>query len=658
MIPPLAMHRLSGTFTAFCLSLPPDTAHVVKKSKHTGLKAFLTRLETEGELLTISAPADPVLEITEITDRITKSGGKAILFKNTGTDFPLLINMFGSERRMAMAIGRTNLDEAGRELEMLMASVGGDSARKPLSKPGRLSRLLRYAGLMPVKRKGRGICQQIVMEDPDLNRLPVMKCWPYDGGRFITLPAVHTFHPETGHRNTGMYRMQVFDSTTTGMHWHRHKTGARHYEAWKKKGGRMPVAVTLGGDPVYIYAATAPLPENIDEYILAGFLRGRRVELVRCLTQDIWVPHDADMVIEGYIDTGEDHRREGPFGDHTGVYSLADDFPVFHVTAITHSCTAVYPSTIVGVPPQEDAWIGMATERLFLTPIRLALSTEVVDIHMPPAGNAHNLVIVKIDKKYPGQGMKVLNTLFGAGQMMFSKYIVVTDGSADIRNPASVLSGVEKNCSFQRDLMLLRGPLDILDHAADNYSFGGKMGIDATVKYPEEKEEPELLPFSSVEELKALGEGIISVSGHSVAGFSVPARGVLIIAARRNRTSSETEELKKHLLSLRTDDSRSVMVILEEGTDLDDPDMVLWQATGNSDPVRDIVVSGNIIIDAGFKLPVRDKFRREWPNVVVSDRETIGKIDGKWEIMTGLDFIASPSGRLEGLVRGNGPCAD
>ncbi|MBE0673938.1 MAG: menaquinone biosynthesis decarboxylase, partial [Bacteroidales bacterium] len=537
----------------------------MKVSGNKGLRSFIHRLEQQGELLTIDSFVDPVLEISEITDRVTKSGGQALLFNNTGTNFPLLINTFGSDRRMAMALGRPDMDEAAREIEELFGAMQGGTGKGMISKLRSLPKLMKYAGFLPKKRSGRGVCQQVVMKEPDLAALPVLKCWPDDGGRFITLPCVHTFNPETGSTNVGMYRMQVFDKVTTGMHWHRHKTGASHYEAWKRKGLRMPVAVTLGGDPVYTYSATAPLPENIDEYILAGFLRRKRVKLVKCLTQDIWVPEDADIVIEGYVDPAEDLRWEGPFGDHTGVYSLADWYPAFHVTAITHAHGAVYPATIVGIPPQEDAWIGKATERLFLAPIKLTLAPEIVDIHMPYAGVAHNLVIVRIEKRYPGQGMKVLNTLYGAGQMMFSKFIIVVSGQTDIRNFAEVLKAVERNCSFSSDLLFLKGPLDVLDHSSDTFSFGGKMGIDATEKLPEETSSDVIKSFPSVMDLEIAGKEILKRFSHMAKDCHALADGVLTVSISREATGDERREFMVMLSSGETVPGRSVIILLEDG---------------------------------------------------------------------------------------------
>ena len=408
------------------------------------------------------------------------------MFENTGTDFPVLINAFGSDKRMAMAIGRENLDDVGKEIENYLNNIS-DNRGNYLQKAVSTCHLLYdWQVILPSRSRGRGICQQVIHRDPDLGILPVLKCWPYDGGRFITLPMVHTVHPETGKTNVGMYRMQILDKNTTAMHWQRHKTGANHFEAWKKTGERMPVSVALGGDPVYAYSATAPLPENIDEYILAGFLRKKKVKMVKCITNDLYVPSDADIVLEGYVDPAEDLVWEGPFGDHTGFYSLADWYPKFHITCITHSKKAVYPATIVGIPPHEDAWLAKATEKIFLSPVKMALQPEIEDFHMPDAGVAHNLVIVKIRKSYPGQGMKVISSLFGAGQMMFTKYLVVVSGNIDIRNYRELVSHVFENTDLKRDLLFSHGPLDVLDHSSDAFSFGGKLGVDATIKHPEE----------------------------------------------------------------------------------------------------------------------------------------------------------------------------
>jgi 4-hydroxy-3-polyprenylbenzoate decarboxylase len=393
---------------------------------------FIRALEVAGELVRIRSFVNPRLEMAEITDRVSKSGhgGKALLFENTGTDFPVLMNAYGSERRMCMALGVQHLDDTTREIEALFKLLSGPK-EGILDKLRLLPKLGQFASWMPTIRTGRGDCQEMVMPTPDISKLPVITCWPRDGGPFVTLPIIHTRDLHTGIRNVGMYRMQVFGPTLTGMHWHKHKVSARHFAEYRKTGQRMPVAVALGGDPVYAYSATAPLPDNVDEYMLAGFLRKKRVELVKCLTQPaIEVPADADFIIEGFIDPTEDPIWEGPFGDHTGYYSLPDWYPRFHITAITHRKNPVYPATIVGIPPQEDAWLGKATERIFLAPIKMTLVPEIIDMEMPIEGVFHNLVIAKIRKEYAGQGQKVMNAMWGAGQMMFNKILVVTDEAA------------------------------------------------------------------------------------------------------------------------------------------------------------------------------------------------------------------------------------
>ena len=408
---------------------------------------FIRALEAAGELVRIRTFVDPRLEMAEITDRISKSGhgGKALLFENTGTDFPVLMNAYGSERRMCMALGVNQLDDTTREIEALFKLLAGPK-ETILDKLRLLPKLGQFASWMPVVRNGRGPCQEVVMPTPDISKLPVITCWPRDGGPFVTLPIIHTRDLHTGTRNVGMYRMQIFGPTLTGMHWHKHKVSARHFAEYKKTGQRMPVAVALGGDPVYAYSATAPLPDNVDEYMLAGFLRKKRVELVKCLTQPaIEVPADADFIIEGYVDPTEDPIWEGPFGDHTGYYSLPDWYPRFHITAITHRKNPVYPATIVGIPPQEDAWLGKATERIFLAPIKMTLIPEIVDMEMPVEGVFHNLVIAKIHKEYAGQALKVMNAMWGAGQMMFNKILVVTDEGADIRDYSALARYVYRN---------------------------------------------------------------------------------------------------------------------------------------------------------------------------------------------------------------------
>lgn len=611
-----------------------------------GLSHFAGFLESRGELVRVKCPVNPVLEITEIADRLVKNGGKALLFERTGTEFPLLINAFASDSRMAAAMGRSSLDDAGEEIFSLVESLS--RARGLSGKLSRLPGMLRLLTLSPRRKQGRGECQEIVDMSPDLGKLPILKCWPHDGGRFITLPLVHTRHPETGRPNLGMYRMQVMGRNLSGMHWHRHKTGARHFEAWKKRGGRMPVTVTLGGDPVYTYSATAPLPEDINEYLLAAFLRRKRVTLVRCLTNDLWVPADSDFVIEGYVDTSEAPVTEGPFGDHTGFYSLSDLYPVFHVTCITHRKNAVYPATIVGVPPMEDAWMGKATEKIFFAPIKLAIAPEIRELHMPVSGVAHNLVIVSIDKTYPGQGLKVLSALFGAGQMMLSKYIIVVSSNVHVTDYHAVAEAFFANVRFDSDLLLTRGPLDVLDHSSDRFSMGGKLGIDATVKLSEERSDD----YHSLPLLLLTDEAITSnvITGmKTLAGHALP---VAVLTINKPKEGLDMHHLAASLPSSLTIPG-NLIIAVDEGADADDPAMLTWLVTGNSDPARDLyhLAGGAIFIDATAKIRSLPAFPREWPNVVCSAPETIEMVNTRWPEYSLGPMIPSPSLKLLPLVR-------
>jgi len=450
---------------------------------YNNLEEFLQVLEREGELKRISYPVKPELEIAEIADRVMKKkSGPALLFDNVvGKNIPVLINAFGSPKRMALALGVADIEEIARRIEHLTRMKPPASWREKLSL---LPELLRLAGAAP-KTVGDGECHEVVERNPDLTSLPILTCWPGDAGPFITLPLVISSDPRDGKRNVGLYRMQVFDSRTTGMHWHPHKVGARHFQRHKEAKGRMEIAACIGGDPALTYAATAPLPDQIDEILFAGFLRTKGVELVKGVTIDVEVPASADIVIEGYIDPAEPLRREGPFGDHTGFYSLADDFPAFHVTCITHKKNPIYLTTIVGRPPMEDAYLGKATERIFLPLVRLTFS-EIVDMNLPVHGVFHNLAIVSIQKEYPGHARKIMHGLWGLGQMMFTKTIIVVDHDVNVQDPAEVTWIVGNQIDPKRDIVFVDGPVDVLDHAAPLTGYGSKMGIDATRKWKNE----------------------------------------------------------------------------------------------------------------------------------------------------------------------------
>ncbi len=443
---------------------------------------FIAFLEEKGELHRITVPVDPELEITAITDRVVKAGGPALLFEQVrGSAIPLVTNMMGTAQRMAWALGVDSLEEQAARIARFVST---DIPSGWAGKFGRLVELAKSGRYFPHEVKSAP-CQEVVMvKDFDLNAFPVMKCWPEDGGRFITLPLVITKSPETGKQNIGMYRLQVFDGKTTGMHWHRHHDGAGFYREASRRGKPLEVAVALGGDPATIYAATAPLPPGLDEMVFAGFLRNRRVDVVRARTVDLMVPAEADIILEGYV-TPDEKRREGPFGDHTGYYSLADDYPVFHLTAITHRRQPVYPSTIVGKPPMEDCFMGKATERLFLPLLQLVLP-EIVDMDLPLEGVFHNCVIVSIRKEYRGHAQKVMNAIWGMGQMMFSKMIVVVDEDVDVHDYSAVTWRTFNNVDPRRDILISEGPLDVLDHSSPTADFGSKIGIDATRKWPEE----------------------------------------------------------------------------------------------------------------------------------------------------------------------------
>jgi len=469
------------------------------------LRAFMADLENRGLLKRITVEVDAELEITEVSDRVVKSGGPALLFENIkGHRMPVVTNLFGTLERMELALGVDDLDRIGEELLAIIQPP--ELPTTFIDKLKALPKLAQLSSFIP-KTIRSGPCKEVIRKDnPSLAELPVLKCWPEDGGPFITLPLVFTKDPETGRRNVGMYRMQVFDDRTTGMHWHIHKDGAEHYRKGRRGGGRMPVAVALGADPAVIFSATAPLPAGIDEILFAGFLRKETVELVKCETVDLEVPARAEIILEGYVDP-EETRLEGPFGDHTGYYSLADHYPVFHLTCITHRRDPVYPATIVGRPPMEDAFIGKATERIFLPLMRLQLP-EVVDVNMPPEGVFHNCVIVSIKKSYPGQAKKVMSALWGLGLMMLAKLIIVVDGDVDVQNLSEVMWRVFNNIDAGRDVMMVEGPLDALDHSSPLPHLGTKMGIDATRKWPSEghpREWPADIVMS--EEIKKLVDG-------------------------------------------------------------------------------------------------------------------------------------------------------
>ena len=444
---------------------------------YSDITEFLKDLDKRGLLTRIPDAVSPDLQIAAVTDRACKmaGGGPALLFERpTGYTIPVATNVFGSVERMCLALGVRRLDDLASEIDELMTPQMPEGIVDALKM---LPMVTRLKDLMPRTVKDAP-CQEVVRRDGVLDELPILTCWPEDGGRYITLPLVFTRDPETGVRNIGTYRMQVFDGRTTGMHWQRHKGGAQHYRVAERLGKRLDVAVALSPEPVLTYCATAPMPEGLDELLLGGFLSRRRIDMVKCVTVDLEVPASAHIVLEGYVEPGQ-RRREGPFGDHTGFYSQPDDFPVFHLTCLTHRKSPTYLTTIVGVPPMEDYYLGLASERIFLPMIRKTLP-EIVDMHFPAEGIFHNLVIVSIDKRYPGHARKIMNAFWGLGQLMFSKIIIVVDKEVDVHNLSEVAWIVGTHVDAARDVQMTKGPVDDLDDAADLPAFGGKMGIDAT----------------------------------------------------------------------------------------------------------------------------------------------------------------------------------
>ena len=650
---------------------------------YKNLQHFIEVLEREGELVRIKEYVNPKLEISEITDRIskTKDGGKALLFENTGYDFPVLMNAYGNERRMCLALGVNHLDDVAKEIESLFHLLASPK-ESIIDKLKLLPKLNQFASWMPKVRNGRGECQQVIMQEPDITKLPVITCWPKDGGPFVTLPVIHTKDPNTNSRNVGMYRMQVFGSTLTGMHWHKHKVSAKHFNEYKKLGKKMPVAVALGGDPVYAYSATAPLPENVDEYMLAGFLRKKKVELVKCITQpEVEVPADADFVIEGYVDPNDEMIWEGPFGDHTGYYSLPDWYPRFHITCITHKQNAIYPATIVGIPPQEDAWLGKATERIFLAPMKMTMVPEIIDMDMPIEGVFHNLVIAQVKKEYAGQGQKVMNAMWGAGQMMFNKILALTSPPAPLRQSRREEKSVEdfriteyeklardvfKNLNPATDIYFSQGPMDVLDHSCSKLGFGGKMCIDGTAKFEEEIEENMQWTIENRQltiSLESIFREIKTVNA-SLLSKEIP---VLIISVEKNR-KGHIRELHQQICELKEIEGVKMILYVEHTVDANDLPVALWRFCNNLDPKRDhylckrpthdsqLRIQDSYFACIGFDGTIKtkefDNFQRDWPNIIVSDNETIKAVDEKWSKLGLGEFITSPSLKFKDQMYG------
>jgi 4-hydroxy-3-polyprenylbenzoate decarboxylase len=612
------------------------------KTAYQNLQDFMLTLEAAGELQRIKAPVSRDMEITHITDLACKSpgGGKALLFENVvGSGFPVLTNAFGSDRRICMALGVPDLETLAGRLRRFIQMEPPRSLRDAFRM---LPTGLEVLKFFPRKVK-TAPCQEVVQtgRDIDLSRIPVLKCWPLDGGPFVTLPVVITRSLETGRRNAGMYRLQVFDRATTGMHWHIHKDGSHYFQEYRKSRRRMPVAVAIGTDPATTFAATAPLPRGIDEMMLSGFIRRQPVPMTRCVTVDLDVPAEAEFVLEGYVDP-EELRVEGPFGDHTGYYSLVGGYPVFHLTAITHRRNPVYAATIVGRPPMEDCYLGKATERVFL-PLMNAILPEVKDFWLPWEGVFHNVSVIAITKEYPGHARRIMSAVWGQGQMSFCKAVVLVDDTVDLGKPAAVLREVLDRVDLEKDLTISEGVLDVLDHSAPDPLFGGKLGVDATRRIAGENRRSEGGSPTEIPSYGAIQTALHSVSELLTAHHAPPLdtrHRVLLINFRKPGDRS-AQTFRHALLDQPVLHPFSIIVLCDEAVDLQDYSCVLWKAFNNVDPKRDMFVrDGRVMIDATRKGP-EDGHYREWPEDIVMDPEVVERVRKRaselgidsWEIL-------------------------
>jgi 4-hydroxy-3-polyprenylbenzoate decarboxylase len=592
------------------------------------LREFIARLESEGELLRIRQQVSPVLEITEVADRMMKSpgGGKALLFENVeGSPFPVLINAFGSFRRISLALDGEPDALAERMRSILEQAPPGTF----LEKLGMIPKAISWSRFFP-KTVGpeKAPCQEVVLtgDEVDLSRLPVLHCWPKDGGRFVTLPVVFTKSLKDGRQNAGMYRLQIFDRRTTGMHWHIHKDGSHYFQEYRKARRRMEVAVAIGTDPAVTYASTAPMPRGVDEMILAGFIRRKPVPMVRARTVDLLVPAEAEFILEGYVDPDET-RMEGPFGDHTGYYSLADQYPVFHVTAVTCRKDPVYSATVVGRPPMEDCYLAYATERLFLPLIRTILP-EIRDYHLPWEGVFHNIVAAAVDKEFPGHAAKVMSGMWGSGQMSFAKAIVLVDDPYMLKDGGRLLRHILEAIDFRKDITIAEGILDVLDHSAPRGLYGSKIGIDATARMPGE---PARIPAGKPREERYDLLSLLQEKDQGFTGlrtvFPDRSRPLFLVKAVKDaaRNSAHYLEILKRIFS-----GPGVLVLYDASIDLGDDSLVLWKAFNNVDPGRDLfILPEGVIVDATRKGPA-DGHERPWPDDIEMSPEIVKLMDRKF----------------------------
>jgi 4-hydroxy-3-polyprenylbenzoate decarboxylase len=571
------------------------------------LPKYLEALENKGLLETIDLEVDPELEITEIADRVSKQYGKALKFTNVqGSEFPLVINAMGTYERLNLGLGVHDLDEIAAQIEDYM------NLSAYVTLKGKIKAIPKLAPLPFIfPRKVKNAPCQEVIEEPNLDALPIIKCWPQDGGKYITLPLVFTKDPETGQQNVGMYRLQVYDHKTTGMHWHLHKDGKEIYEKYRRLGKKMPVAVAIGCDPATIYAATAPLPKMIDEMIFAGYLKKRPIELTKCITSDLYVPAHAEFILEGYVDLDE-LRLEGPFGDHTGYYSLSDMYPVFHLEKMTRKKHPIYPTTIVGKPPMEDCYLGKATERIFL-PLMKVQCPELIDIDFPLEGVFHNCAIVSIRKAFPLHGNKILYALWGLGQMMYTKMILIVDESVNVHDYHAVAQAILQNVTSENHLVITEGPLDALDHASSRAFQGFRLGIDATVKLP----------------LESAGKAIATG-----AETFLPEKNPHVQILPFSKTSgARALDLLESMSE--NPEKPNWVVLIDEWINPAHMSTVTWKIFNNIDPKRDMVIKtrpdGSLFvgIDATKKGP-EDGLMRPWPDDIEMSAEIVEKVNERW----------------------------
>ena len=557
------------------------------------LQTFMETIDSMGQLKTIDASVSSDLEITEITNRVSKAHGPALLFRNVKeSKYPVLINSMGSYERMSIGLGVEKLDDIGDEIAEYL-DLGNYLSIKKLFKS--IPRLFRLLHVFPIKSIFKGECQQVIEKTVNLSTLPVLKCWPEDAGKFVTLPLVFTKDMKSKQQNVGMYRMQILDETSTGMHWHKHKDGSEIYKGYVENKKKMPVSVALGCDVAITYAATSPLPKMIDEMMLAGWLRKSNVKMVKCITNDIYVPSNAEIILEGYVDPTEELVYEGPFGDHTGYYSLADYYPKFHVTCITHKKNAIYPATVVGKPPMEDCYMAKATERIFLPMLKM-LMPELVDLNLPFEGVFHNCAIVSIKNKYPGCARKIMNSIWGMGQMMYTKLIVVVDETVDVQNLKEVNDAVLKNVNSRENLLISDGPLDALDHSSNQAMYGSRIGVDATV----------------------------NVTSNIIKNITNTYK-ILFINKEKPWQGKETLE---EFIKVNPD---KFVIAVDDVADPNDLSTIMWKLFNNIDAKRDIILIDNKIgIDATRKLK-EEGLTRDWPKDIEMSDEIKQYVNERWD---------------------------